>query len=260
MRANAKGPFRARYPSGEEYGGYRAYHPQLRKVVAVGTYDKDEANQIWRSWYSGETIDRTGMNGQLGASVPEIHPPTSLPRTEANGMINFDSPEPQSTKPSDDVLASFLSANKEAVTSTTPPISQPTITRQDTPVIPITRALPGRPPKKGQDPVELAKKAERNLKLAAGLKGMVTQVNVVAAGMAVKLFGRNPAEPDEAEIAMLKEAWEAYIDELFGKVEVQPWVLLLIGNVMIGMSMYANGEPIPKKKPQPQVPGAEVAQ
>lgn len=251
MRSNAKGPFRARYPNGLEYGGYRAYHPQLRKVVAVGSYDQNEAIRIWQSWYENGS-------GQLRAAVAEhtsedVEPTINETPTErVSPMINFDDPKP------DDVLSSFLAANREPATSTPPPPIPTAQVPRETPIIPINRAPVGRPPKKGQDPIELAKKAERNAKLAAGLKGMVTQVNIVAAGMAVKLFGRNPAEPDEAEIQMLREAWESYIDDMFGKLDVEPWVLLLIGNVMIAMSMYANGEPIPKKQIQ-QVPGAEGA-
>lgn len=257
MRSNAKGPFRAKYPDGTPYGGYRAYHPQLRKVVAVGTNDREEANRIWRDWY-GHSGDGTGLGGQLRTSVQEIHQTTDLSSATTNGieknMINFDSPPEDS---SNDVLASYLASSKPADTSAPiPPIPTAQPVRPETPIIPIARG-PGRPPKKGQDPVEAAKKAERNAKLAAGLKGMVTQVNVVVAGMAVKLFGRDPATPDEAEIQMLREAWAAYIDDMFGKIDVEPWVLLLVGNVMVAMSMYANGEPIVKPK-LPQVPGAEV--
>ncbi len=248
MRSNAKGPFRAKYPDGTEYGGYRAYHPEFRKVVAIGTNSREDAYRIWKSWYNvGPKMSTTET-----MHLPDVQPGTS--KIQEAKVINFDSPPEDS---SNDVLASYLASSKPADTSVPiPPIPTAQPVRSETPIISITRG-PGRPPKKGQDPIEVAKKAERNAKLAAGLKGMVTQVNVVVAGMAVKLFGRNPAEPDEAEIQMLREAWAAYIDDMFGKIDVEPWVLLLVGNVMVAMSMYANGEPIVKPK-LPQVPGAEV--
>ncbi len=84
---------------------------------------------------------------------------------------------------------------------------------------------------------------EQAQKIGAGLKKIVTKVNIIAAGMCVDMFGRDPAPLEDDEIDLVVLGWEMMLEQYFTKSQPKPWMVLLAGNVMMVMAMYPRGEP-----------------
>lgn len=91
--------------------------------------------------------------------------------------------------------------------------------------------------------------ADEKLRLHGLLGSVVGRVNVLAIGMGVRIFGRIPAEPEEADLELLNKAWEMQLKEWLADTEIKPAVLIAAASIGLGVSMYANGEPKPPKVP-----------
>lgn len=78
------------------------------------------------------------------------------------------------------------------------------------------------------------------------MSGIVTRLNVVIVGGTIKIFGRQPAEPDDADIKFLEKAWEAQLSQWFETDTVPPWVLILSASLAMGVGMYFGGTALPK--------------
>lgn len=79
------------------------------------------------------------------------------------------------------------------------------------------------------------------------LASVVGRVNVLAVGMAVHVFGRVPAEPDPKDTELLDKAWALQLSEWFANKEIKPYVLILGASLGLGIGMFAEGTPKPKK-------------
>jgi hypothetical protein len=100
---------------------------------------------------------------------------------------------------------------------------------------------------------------EQSAKIASGLKKMVVNTNVVVVASAVQMFGRVPAPLDDDEIALLQMGWEMWLDELFLKAKLKPIHLVIVGNLMIAVSMWAAGKPKDKPNPKTDATTAKAA-
>lgn len=105
--------------------------------------------------------------------------------------------------------------------------------------------------------VEAVMPADKRKKTADLLAKVATRLNVVAVAASVRLLGRIPAkdEDEDAETA-LQEGWSLQLEELFVSHPPAPWMIILGGSVAIGVGMYADGTPIPKK-PKLAPPGGD---
>ncbi len=227
-------------------GTYRCWHPGLKKHIGLGTTDYNEACRIQASYYPGREAS-PGVSGQnanrplvVGNGVAGGH----------MGVMDFDKPE-EGKPDASSLLNKWASGGQPAATpptTVTPePQPEPSIFSSFSSAVADIVPKPNVPAKGGRPKQGLT--PEQSAKLASGLKKIVTNLNVIAVGAGVQMFGKVPAPLDDEEIELLQMGWEMYIDDIFAKAKIKPWHVLLAGNVMIAASMYVGGTPIKKGLP-----------
>jgi hypothetical protein len=205
-------------------GNYRVYVPG-QGVVDLGTTDEKTAftkAHQYAQEYAGKT--------QTPVSTPTPQP--SAPSTKAAEMLTAWEQSPQSS-------TGFSQPSSDA-----PSPSQSSYQAPTQPSLPATSPVAP----SVQSRVAEAMPADKRRKVADLLAGVATRLNVVAVAASVKLLGRVPAtEEDEDAEAALKEGWALQLEELFVNHPPAPWMIILGGSAAIGLGMYTNGTPIPKK-------------
>ena len=214
---------------GMEWGNYFVYDPKQRKVIDLGTEDAISARE--------KVVSLQDIPDTVVSPVQESIPVES----------NIES---VSGKPSVDILEEW---SKATTTPGNPP--EPTISdKPNPPAKPITAAPV--PPKQTAIVVKTPTKGltpEQNLKLGRAIGKMAVQINTMVLAVGVKWAGRNPAELDEDDTAVLQLGWEMWLEELFVKNKPEPWMLVIGGNLIVAFAMYVNGEKIEKKSRNPNV-------
>lgn len=229
-------------PTQAPNGSWYCFHPGLKRKVRLGATSFAAAVAEQQSFY--------GVADAPASPNPAV-PSHSVPTGGGDDTLfnlDDDSP-PMEKKDSSDAsaadLLSSLSSSRANATVVSPPSPAPTAV---TPVAPVP--APSHPyaynPKAPKQQKGLT--PEQSAKIANGLKKMVVNTNVVVMATAVQMFGRVPAPLDDDEIALLQMGWEMYLDELFAKAKLKPLHLVIVGNLMIAVSMWASGKP--KEKPK----------
>lgn len=95
-------------------------------------------------------------------------------------------------------------------------------------------------------------------KLAAAMSNVMTQLNAAAVGLGVRAFGRKPPMPDEEDLETLKLGWEMQLEEWFVDHPPKPWMVIAVGSAALGISLYAEGEPVKKPAKLGQEPEIKV--
>lgn len=108
----------------------------------------------------------------------------------------------------------------------------------DIPPLPETPKTPELP--KYKDPPKFNK-------LASAMAGVMTSLNAAAVGLGVRAFGRKPPMPDDADLETLKLGWEMQLEQWFVDAPPKPWMVIAVGSAALGIGLYAEGEPLPKK-------------
>jgi len=225
-------------------GAYECWHPAIKKYVKLGTSDFAEASRIQQGFY--------GVVQASTPILPDIPSRDNIPDVDMGKpmIINLDEND---DKPKDaaNLLAGWAKSSSP-MAPPTPVASSPVGTVYQTP---ISAGHPQNGPgiatmvtKSNKVPKGLT--PEQSAKIANGLKKMVVNTNVVVIGAAVQMFGVVPAPLDREEIELLQLGWELWLDELFNKAKLKPVYLVVVGNIMIAISMYAAGERM--KKPDPK--------
>lgn len=224
-------PFR---PNGS--GSYRCYDPRQKKVVSLNTTNAAEAKAIqakmWAARDSASTVSLPSAPKPSTStpSLPAIPTPAATPGAPVDARSIIDawaanSPPVEAPSASPSTLATPDEVYASITDVTLPPVT----------------SSPKR--KGGLTP-------EQSAKIGNGLKGMATRINVVLVGAGVSLFGRDPVPPDEDEVEMLKLGWELMLEQYFIKNTAEPWLLILVGNVMLLVSTFVRSpkRPKPEKK------------
>lgn len=231
-------------------GTYECWHPGVKRRINLGVSDYNEALRIQAGFYGSSVQPSVPSLGATSVPAELGNPPVSSD-SPGNGppmsILDLDSPD----KPLDasNLLSSWAST-KGGASSTSATVTPTASPATPAPVVslfapkPLTGGNTGPKPKPGLTP-------EQSAKLAAGLKKIVTNLNVILVGAGVEMFGRVPAPLDDEEVQLLQMGWEMFIDEMFVKAKVKPWHVLLAGNVMVGAAMYVGGTPKPKKPALP---------
>lgn len=162
-------------------------------------------------------------------------------------MINLDDDDDKPAGSAHDLLNDWA---RSKTVDATPPATQPEPAPQPGPLSGLFGSSPPLPPARNPPSPKVAKglTPEETAKLAAGLKKIVTNINVVAVGASVQMFGRVPAPLDDEEIKLLQMGWEMYLDEIFAKKKIKPVHIVLAANIMIAFTMYVGGKPMEKPK------------
>lgn len=223
-------------------GYWYCRHPGLKRTVRLTATSFAEACAEQQSFY--------GVDIQT-AQMDEIVPSNPVPTDGGNGgnsVISLDDDKPSSStdKSAADMLASWSSDKTSS--NTPPPAPQPTVINIDSPAAPkpaginVRDILPnaGKAKPKGLSPEQAAT-------IAGALKKMVVNTNIVVMAAAIDIMGYVPAKLDEDEIKLLQMGWEMWMDELLLKAKLKPVHLVIVGNLMIAVSMFAGAK---KKEPK----------
>lgn len=101
--------------------------------------------------------------------------------------------------------------------------------------------------------------SEEKERMHSLLAGVVGRANVLAVGFAVRIFGRIPAEPTSDDTALLEKAWALQLNEWLADKEIKPAILIAAASAGLGIGMYVQGEPKPKKEVAPDGSQAKTA-
>lgn len=241
-------------PSQAPNGSWYCHHPGLRRKVRLGATTFSEAVAEQQSFYGVADEPTTTSAPVPGNPVSKDGNPGDL-AFKLNGgdlSLNLDddqpvlpTAEPKKASSAADLLSSW---SKSTATVETPtPVQQPSAPATPPAAHPYAYTPPAKAikPQKGLTP-------EQSAKIANGLKKMVVNTNIVVMATAVQMFGRVPAPLDDDEIALLQMGWEMWLDEMFAKAKLKPVHLVLVGNLMIAVSMWASGKPKEKPKADPK--------
>lgn len=92
--------------------------------------------------------------------------------------------------------------------------------------------------------------SDEKMRLHGLLASVVGRLNVLGVGLGVRVFGRIPAEPEQADMELLNKAWALQLNEMFADKEIKPAILIAAASVGLGVGMYVNGEDKPKPPPK----------
>ena len=240
-------------PTQRPNGHWYAHHPGLKRPIRLAATTFAEAVAEQQSFYGVASAPAEVSTPIPGDTVP------SSGDVGGTAVLNLDdevTSEPKKTDSAADLLSSWAK-------STTPMATQPTLV--DTPAAkpaPLAGPPATVPTPAGKVPSPRVQKGltpEQSAKIASGLKKMVVNTNVVVVASAVQMFGRVPAPLDDDEIALLQMGWEMWLDELFLKAKLKPIHLVIVGNLMIAVSMWAAGKPKDKPNPKTDATTAKAA-
>lgn len=229
--------------NGEPYLKGGVYHIRFQGDkgggTSLNTTNQREARRLGEALARkrGATMPSLVRGGEPAAPRPTLSPPT--PENGSNGPI-----VPSS---SGDALGDWLGSDSEFEAGTDR-------ARPDSPTAPpsASREVSGYvspSPTSGLT-------SEEKSRMHGLLSGIVGRANVLGLGLAVRIFGRVPAEPEPADMELLNRAWQLQLDELLEGKEIKPYMLIIGASVGLGVGMYAGGEPIP---PKPKNPGGAAA-
>lgn len=230
-------------------GIFYAWHPTMKRKIPLNTSDFDEAVRLQSAFYEVEEMTPVEVATQVV---------TAADATEDNGNAKtmLDSWRTKTANEtdvddnsSDKVVLSGVSGNAGTVNFSSPG------------AIPAVVSIPGTanetrkpvtalPPKihKGKtlDP-------EQAIKLARGMKQMITQLNMVAVGAAVSIFRSEIDKPDQETLDILEMGIELQLERWFKKSNPEPWMIILGANMIMAVGMWSSGKP--RLKPnKPKVP------
>lgn len=226
-------------------GVYYAWHPTMKRKIPLNTNDFDEAMKLQQGFYQVEEMTPVEV-----ATAVVTNQETNEDNSNAKSILDA-----WTTKTADATSnenGTSLPGLQSPSTTSAPRVPSPD-TRENvihltsTPI--ETRKLaPQAPPKvsKGLTP-------DQTIKLAKGMKQMVTQLNMVIVGAGVSIFRTEIEKPDQDTLDILEMGIELQLEKWFRKSNPEPWMIILGANLIMAVSMWTSGKPRLKAK-KPMVP------
>lgn len=234
-------PYRYKIPGTENdyYGTYRYYDSNLRAIVDTGTEDMETARGMADSARAGTMLSEALASGPTEGSS---HGGVSLP-IRGNGTT------PEGLERFAPTQANPLEALNAWATDVLPNQSNHSVSPQvpgGKPLVPVPPSPRGIVPPRGKMGARKGLSPEQVEKLTRGVKDFVVKFNLLADEAVVRLMGRQALEVTEEQVDLLKLGWELQLERLLDGVKVEPWWIIVGGNVLLIGSMYLNGEKIVK--------------
>jgi hypothetical protein len=228
-------PFQQKNAAGEYSGTFFVYNPIERKRMNLETTDRAEALAKIQSLF-GHLIGKPHPKSVAPVSVVPSNEKQALEDTA--GSV---SPPETVSAPDGVEVRSVLDDWAKRGDGGQPPLH---LVDDPTPQSSTSAAVTPITAKTKRNKNGLS--AEDIEKISSGIHKTVASLNVLVLHSCVKYMGRMPYEPDEEEMHLLAVGWEMELKRHFEKAELQPWMLILAGNLFVGMAMYMNGTVIPK--------------
>jgi hypothetical protein len=223
-------------------GMYRLYYPG-RGVISLDTSDEREA--YTKAGQLAQEYNDTPVPTKMNTSdAPQIQQPTFSPPSASEVLSQWERSSPTPITLSGDSSSNGPSP-PQSVASPSRSISSPT--SAVTSLVPTT-----------QEKVNAALPPEKRAQIAALIAKGATLINIAGTAACVRVLGRIPEldDTDEAK-GVLQTGWELQLESWFVEHPPEPWMVIAGGTLAMGIGMYANGTPAPKKDKKPRPPGTQ---
>lgn len=227
-------------PPASPGGEYRIYYPG-RGVISLET--KDEREAYTKAGVLAQEYEAIPV--PVKVETPPVQAPTFSPpaATEVLQQWKTSTPEPVTQSPSLSPIGPSLSPPSQQSL-----FSPPSQELQSTPKT-LTTA----------EKVNAAMPPEKRQRIAQLIAKGATLINIAGTAACVRMLGRVPALDDNDEAKeVLKDGWEMQLEEWFIEHPPEPWMVIAGGTLAMGIGMYADGTPVPKKDKNPRPPATTI--
>lgn len=215
------------------YGAWRCYDPIVGEPVSLEAETEEDAKaEVQRRW-----------GNLIGKTRPKFvgkHVASNNPSLKSSG-----DPITVTSLPDEFVAAESVNGS-EALRDWTA-LKQPV--EMSLPLVEPKSPFPPASdfPQPSAKEVKKEEKKQQALKFSSNAAVMVTNFNVLVSAKLVEYFGKVPVMPEGDDTQMLQDAWEAQLAIWFETTKVEPYMMIIIANVLMVGAMYMNGKTVEQR-------------